>query len=231
MATRTDRLPVHEVFHSWQGEGAHLGRSAYFIRLFGCPVKCPWCDSAGTWHPQYVPKDVQRVEPQELARIAKASGAEFVVVTGGEPAVHDLRGLTEALAAVGLPRHLETSGGFEIRGEFDWITLSPKWQRLPLDENLLKADELKLIVEDGDSIKKWIQELGDRYRRGVPVWLHPEWSQRENAAVLESITQTVKTSGAPYRAGLQAHKFYRADLLDPNSREASPLGGDEAKGY
>lgn len=231
MEERQKTLPVHERFHSWQGEGVHLGRSAYFIRLFGCPVHCPWCDSAGTWHPDYVPQDVERADLEALTDAAVASGAEFVVATGGEPAIHDLRGLTRALGKRGLGRHLETSGGFEIRGEFDWITLSPKWQKLPLKENVAKASELKLIVEDGASIEKWMRQLAGSISPGVPVWLHPEWSQRGQAEVLESITRTVKERGAPFRAGYQLHKLYHADLLDPNARVAAPLGGDETKGY
>ena len=59
--------PVNETFLSWQGEGVHLGRKAFFIRLQGCPVKCAWCDSASTWHPQFVPKQVRKASPAELA--------------------------------------------------------------------------------------------------------------------------------------------------------------------
>ena len=55
-----DLYPVNETFLSWQGEGVHLGRKAFFIRLQGCPVKCAWCDSASTWHPQFVPKQVRK---------------------------------------------------------------------------------------------------------------------------------------------------------------------------
>ncbi|MDQ8182879.1 7-carboxy-7-deazaguanine synthase QueE [Pelagicoccus sp. SDUM812005] len=224
-------LPVHERFHSWQGEGVHLGRSAYFIRLFGCPVHCPWCDSAGTWHADYVPKNVDRFSADDLADAALESGAKFAVITGGEPAIHDLNDLTAALRERGIGRHLETSGGFEIRGDFDWITLSPKWQKLPLMDNLAIASEFKLIVEDVESIQKWISTIGSSFSEGRPVWLHPEWSQHGNAAVLESITRAVKDLGDPYRAGYQMHKLYRADLLDPNSRKSAPLGGDETKGY
>ncbi len=224
------RYPIHETFHSWQGEGVHLGRSAFFIRLFGCPVKCPWCDSAGTWHPDYIPEQIEKRSPEELAEAAAAVGAEFVVITGGEPAIHDLKPLTDALRAKEVAIHLETSGAFVIQGDFDWITLSPKWQRLPLLENLDLADELKVIVEDENSIEKWIQYLGDAIGK-APVWLHPEWSQRENSEVLESITSTVKERGAPFRAGLQAHKFFKADLLDPSSAKPSPLGGNEELGY
>jgi organic radical activating enzyme len=222
--------PIHETFHSWQGEGVHLGRSAFFIRLFGCPVKCPWCDSAGTWHHAYIPKRIEKRSASELTEAAAYAGAEFVVVTGGEPAIHDLRPLTNGLRERGIPVHLETSGAFEIKGAFDWITLSPKWQRLPLAENLGLADELKLIVEDEQSIEKWIQELGDRIDK-APVWLHPEWSQHEDSGVLQSITSIVKNRGAPFRAGLQAHKFFKADLLDPNSSKPSPLGGNLDLGY
>ncbi len=209
----------------------HLGRSAYFIRLFGCPVHCPWCDSAGTWHQDYIPKNVERFSPQELADAAAASGAAFVVVTGGEPAIHDLKPLTDALGAAGLTRHLETSGAFPIKGDFDWITLSPKWQKEPLTENLQKASEFKIIVEDAESIHRWQDKIGKHFSKTKPVWLHPEWTQHKNPEVLESITRWIKEYGDPYRAGYQMHKLYQADLLDPNSRKSAPLGGDVSKGY
>src|SRR5690606_8860926 len=117
---------------------------------------------------------IERVDVEELAEGAAASGAPFVVVTGGEPAIHDLGPLTEALARRGVGRHLETSGAYPIRGDFDWITLSPKWQKLPLAESLARASELKLIVESKDSIQRWIDQLGASLE-GRPIWLHPEW--------------------------------------------------------
>ena len=63
--------PVHETFHSWQGEGDHSGKSAFFVRLYGCPVHCPWCDSAGTWHPDYVPEKVDRIDAAMIADAAR----------------------------------------------------------------------------------------------------------------------------------------------------------------
>lgn len=222
--------PIHETFHSWQGEGTHLGRSAFFIRLFGCPVHCPWCDSAGTWHKDYIPKNVERLDAGILAERARASGAEFVVATGGEPTIHDLRDLTSELQDREMPVHLETCGAYEIKGDVDWITLSPKWQAMPLKENIEAASELKIIVENTSSIDRWMSAIAP-LPKAVPVWLHAEWSQRSNEMVLSSITEWVKANGAPFRAGIQSHKYFKADLLDPNSRNASPLGGNLELGY
>lgn len=221
-------LPIHEQFYSFQGEGCHAGKAAYFIRTFGCPVHCPWCDSAGTWHPHYMPKYIQRQSAAMLANAATATRAEFVVVTGGEPAIHDLSPLVDALHAVHLPVHLETSGAFPIRGSFDWITLSPKRWKLPLASNVAQANEFKIIVDTPSAIEEYDSLLAIH---GVPVWLHPEWSQRENGSVLNAITGWVKSHGSPYRAGWQLHKPYGADRLDPQSAPSAPLGGDPDQGW
>ena len=122
----SQRLPVVETFHSLQGEGHHAGRSAFFIRLAGCSVGCPWCDTKHSWPSQAHPE--QPIDAlAEAAQSAAESGASFVVITGGEPLHHDLQPLTQSLdARCGLPLHLETSGVDPLSGRFDWITLSPK---------------------------------------------------------------------------------------------------------
>ncbi len=69
-----------------------------------------------------------------------------MVITGGEPLEHDLGPLCAALAAAGLPLHLETSGVNALSSRFDWITLSPKAHRPPTAELLARCDELKVVV-------------------------------------------------------------------------------------
>ncbi|AOS46102.1 7-carboxy-7-deazaguanine synthase [Lacunisphaera limnophila] len=223
-------LPIYETFYAWQGEGCHMGRAAFFIRTFGCPVKCPWCDSAGTWHPDWVPEKIERFSADELADRAVAHRAEFAVITGGEPTIHDLTELTAALHRRDLPTHLETSGSFPIKGDFDWITVSPKWAKLPLPENLRRANEIKLIIEDGESVEKWRAQVSP-LTAGQVVWLHPEWSKREDPAVMNSISVTVKTQGHPFRAGYQLHRVYNVDSLDSGARPIIPLGGNLEIGY
>ena len=228
------KLPVHEQFYSFQGEGVYTGRAAYFIRTFGCPVHCPWCDSAGTWHPDYIPKKVDRFTPEELAVEAAKTNAEFTVITGGEPAIHDLTELTDALHAVGQKVHLETSGAFPVKGDIDWITLSPKRWKLPLADNIGRANEFKLIIDQPGAIEEYVAVLTEssaKIKADSVTWLHPEWSQQNNSEILNCITEWIKTHGAPYRAGWQLHKNYAADLIDQRSAPAAPLGGIPEKGY
>jgi organic radical activating enzyme len=225
-------LPIHEQFYTFQGEGIHAGRTAYFIRTFGCPVHCPWCDSAGTWHPDYIPKHIDRLTPEALASEVAKTKAEFVVVTGGEPTIHNLEPLSTALHAIDRAVHLETSGAFPIKGTLDWITLSPKRWKAPLPENVANADEFKIIVDSIDSIQEYsnmLTQLGAKPE--TPIWLHPEWSKHADQALLDAITEWIKDKGAPYRAGWQMHKNYAADLKDSRSAPAAPLGGKPELGF
>jgi 7-carboxy-7-deazaguanine synthase len=218
-------LPVYERFHSWQGEGFHMGKSSFFIRLHGCPVHCPWCDSAGTWHPDFKPENIDRISPQQLAEEAFSSGCEIVVITGGEPAIHNLHNLVHQLQIRSLPVHIETCGAYPIQGEMDWITLSPKRLALPTEDNLKIADEFKIIVEHDQSIKEWCN-LIDFTRFGIPTWLHPEWSLSSDKLILSSITEWVKQNGSPFRAGFQIHKLFQADEKDERSMPSASLCKD-----
>jgi organic radical activating enzyme len=140
-----------ETFHSLQGEGLHTGRSAFFVRLAGCDVGCPWCDTKHSWpeaaHPRLTVAELAR-----QAQRAREQGAAFLVVTGGEPLQHDLGPLCAGLASCGLPLHLETSGAYPLSGRFDWLTLSPKRHRPPEEHLLAACDELKVVVQRPDDL-------------------------------------------------------------------------------
>lgn len=206
-----------------------MGKAAFFIRTFGCPIKCEWCDSAGTWHPDYVPESVARYSIDQLLKAVTDSGAPICVITGGEPTIHDLLPLTVALKAAGVRTHLETSGAYEIKGIFDWITLSPKWAKLPLQDNVYSAHEIKLIVENEESMGKWLNACD--FSHADTIWLHPEWTKKADLVVLRAITEYVKKNPRRFRAGWQLHKLYRADNFDSRAAVAAPLGGDPSKGY
>ena len=173
--------------------------------------------------------------PKDIANAAGASGARIVVVTGGEPTIFDLVPLTAAFHHRDLRVHLETSGAFLIKGDFDWITLSPKKWRPPLPDSVIRAKEFKLIVETPDDIEFYlnlIKALGcDWPYSHRPFWIHPEWSHREDKEVLDAISAAVKQGNGVLRAGWQLHKLYKTDALDPRSRPLVPLGGVPEKGF
>jgi len=226
--------PIHERFATWQGEGVHMGRKAFFIRTLGCPVKCPFCDSAGTWHPKWVPKEKNLMSVGQLMREVFDADPQFIVVTGGEPAIWDLEPLCHAAAEAGYKIHIETSGGFELRGSFNWITVSPKRWKPLLESCAGLADEFKVIVTEPKDIQFYIDmidaAIGVRPLR-KPIWLHPEWSQRNNHDVLDAICEAVGGKDARLRAGYQLHKLYKVDALDERTRQLVPLGGDRKNGF
>lgn len=225
MPQNNSSLPVYETFYAFQGEGTYIGCAAFFIRTYGCPVQCEWCDSANTWKKTADTMPMFRMEVDALVQKAINSGSQIVVVTGGEPTIHDLALLCDALHAAGLRVHLETCGTFPIKGSFDWITLSPKWKALPIAENIRKADEFKIIVEDESSVSRWWEILktdfpADSVINKKPiVWLQPEYQTLLNdPTLLDKITESVKLHPDRYRAGVQLHKLYRCDELDPESK-------------
>jgi organic radical activating enzyme len=227
--------PITERFLAWQGEGVHAGRCAYFIRLHGCPVHCPWCDSANTWHKDWIPPNVPRIDAGELAAQAVVGCPEFVVLTGGEPTVHELEPMVKALASVGLRVHLETCGGFTFRREgIVWVTISPKRDQTPKEENLFSCSEIKIIVDEPGAGFFWMKYLASFFAGvhhiGRPVYLNPEWSQRANPEVLSEITRLVKKYPKVCRAGFQIHKLYNCDA-EGGGIKAAPLGGDPTKGF
>jgi len=74
-------LPIMEFFHTIQGEGAHTGTAAYFIRTGGCDVGCVWCDVKESWNAEDHPKMSIDSIANELEKVT----VDVVVITGGEP--------------------------------------------------------------------------------------------------------------------------------------------------
>ncbi|MGN6647397.1 MAG: 7-carboxy-7-deazaguanine synthase QueE, partial [Cytophaga sp.] len=118
-----------ESFYTIQGEGHYQGRAAYFIRLAGCDVGCHWCDVKESWDAAQHP--MQTVE--HMVAEAAAFTGRIAVITGGEPLMHDLTNLTAQLKKEGFRNHIETSGAHPLSGQWDWICLSPKKFKAPLD--------------------------------------------------------------------------------------------------
>ena len=134
--------PLMEAFYTIQGEGYNTGKAAYFLRLGGCDVGCVWCDVKDSWSANEHPL----IDIDEMLGRVKASAANRVVVTGGEPAMYDLFPLTDLFIKNNIQCFIETSGAYKLTGKWDWVCVSPKKFKEPLHELLEVASELKVIV-------------------------------------------------------------------------------------
>jgi 7-carboxy-7-deazaguanine synthase len=170
----SDRLPVMESFLSIQGEGYHQGVLAYFIRLSGCDVGCPWCDVKESWQVE----DSQWRDIGEIISEIKETEAQTIIVTGGEPLMYDLKPLTNKLHEEGFKIHIETSGAYPLSGNFDWITLSPKKFKEPLNELYSKANELKVIVASKKDFE-WAEAEALKVKPECHLYLQAEWDRKE----------------------------------------------------
>ena len=215
---------INEVFESLQGEGSYTGLPSIFVRLQGCPVGCPWCDTKHTWvvSPELnTSSDVVMAETSEsgswfehtttqLLGLFEQHGyvAKHIVITGGEPCLYDLTEISTSLIAQGYSVQIETSGTYEIITHPDtWVTVSPKVNmpggRVVLSSAMRRANEIKHPI----AMQKHIEELdevlallGDQ--AAPSIYLQPI-SQQKRATDLAIKTCIARN----WRLSLQTHKF------------------------
>lgn len=193
------RYPLMEHFYTIQGEGFYTGHAAYFVRLGGCEVGCVWCDVKDSWEAGKHPLTAV----SEIVGLVTGSGAKLCVITGGEPAMYDLNPLVSALKAQGIQVNIETSGAYPIHGDLDWICLSPKKFKFPIEESLQKADEYKAVVYHQSDIE-WAALYAKDLKPTCKLYLQPEWSRSEK--VIPLIIDYVKKN-PQWSISLQTHKF------------------------
>jgi organic radical activating enzyme len=193
------QLPVMEHFYTLQGEGFHAGRAAYFIRLAGCDVGCVWCDVKESW-------DIRQDQYMTIAQIMDAlsqTSTDFVVITGGEPTMHDLTQLTNALQTAGYEIALETAGVNALKGHIDWYCFSPKKFKQPIEEAYLKANELKVVIAHPSDFE-WAETHASKVGPNCKLYLQTEWEKQDR--FLPQIIDYIKRN-KKWKISLQSHKY------------------------
>ncbi len=197
--TSSPSLPLMEHFYTLQGEGRYSGQASYFIRLGGCDVGCTWCDVKESWdaakHPQVVTEDI--------VNFVRDSGSPIAVVTGGEPLMHNLSVLTNQLKSIGVRTHIETSGAHPLSGSWDWICLSPKKFKAPLDEVIKKANELKVVIYNKSDFE-WAEKFAALVPQDCLLYLQPEWSK---ASAMNPLIVSYIKDNPKWIFSIQSHKF------------------------
>src|SRR6188768_2338838 len=171
LKSKISSLPVMEDFYTLQGEGFHQGKPAYFIRLGGCDVGCVWCDVKESWdagkHALF--------SVEQISQWVGESKASYAVITGGEPLMYDLALLCGSLRRRGVKVFLETSGAYPLSGQWDWICVSPKKFKPPLEGILREADEIKVIVFNKSDLD-WAMLHAAKAGKNCKLFLQPEYS-------------------------------------------------------
>lgn len=214
----------NDLYAAIQGEGCLSGTPMALVRLHGCPVGCPFCDTKETWHAdpanrRDVPSDALGTNPlwfeaeaPDIARLARRLGGPAVrwaLVTGGEPALRDLNPLVDALHAEGFKAAVETSGTAlgHVGAGFDWVCVSPKIGMpgglVVLPEALALADEIKYVVGKTADLETLAGLLASSpLKAGVEVCLQP---LSLNPKATELCTRTAMERG--WRLSLQTHRL------------------------
>ena len=192
-------LPIMEHFFTIQGEGTYSGRAAYFVRLAGCDIGCVWCDVKESWDSALHPiLDIDYL----VSEIEKTT-VDFVVITGGEPALYDLTFLIKKLKTLKIEVAIETSGCYPLKGIVDWYCFSPKKFKAPCEEAYQLANELKIVISHPSDIA-WAELHGEKVKSTCKLYLQPEWTKSD--AILPLIIEFVKRN-KKWQISLQTHKF------------------------
>lgn len=218
-------LMVHSIFNTIQGEGPFAGWPATFIRLYGCNLQCPHCDTEYTrkreeCHPLHLAQEILsyhtiRSVPQPL-----------VVITGGEPFRQNLKQLLDFLLTENFLVQIETNGVLDPGPDFQWghknltVVCSPKTGKI--HPNVAsKVDAYKYVLSyDGiadDGLPK--SALGHPLGKHNyvarppkdwqgPIFLNPMDAEDDkvNNLNLRAVTHSVLNYGR-YIMGVQMHKM------------------------
>jgi organic radical activating enzyme len=229
-------LLLHSIFYTIQGEGPHAGRAAIFVRLAGCNLQCPLCDTEYTAGAQEL--EVGRIVEQVYAKYL-SQGCRLVVLTGGEPFRQNTHPLLQILIDEGFEVQIETNGMLDLGGTVSDQTLyqlarghgkittvvSPKTHKVA--QSIRDVAEAWKFVISNDSVHPGDllpltalnhpiptgQLLARRHETWEgPVYVQPADEQDTflNAANMEAAVNSVMTYPQNRRLCLQMHKY--ADL-------------------
>lgn len=216
-------LLVHSIWHTLQGEGPFSGLPAVFVRLWGCNLRCFWCDTD-------FESTKQQMEPESIVEhigIIRSPKTGLVVITGGEPFRQNLTPLVNALYEEGYTVQIETAGTLTIP-DFPWekahIVVSPKTGKINSRiaanacawKYIIRRDEVSIVdglPEVSSQVKGRACKLA-RPPKHIPndeVFLSPcdEQDSDRNAANMRLATKICLKHG--YRLSLQTHKIVGVD--------------------
>lgn len=214
---------VNEIFFTLQGEGAHSGIPAVFLRFSGCNLRCPWCDTDFAESTEMTADQIVN-EMLSLYDVPNER-RKMCVLTGGEPSLQVDKALIDALHAAGFYICIETNGTHPLPEGIDWITCSPKMVPLPHPQPhekgeipsrlaLKRASEVKVVFTGTYDPEVWRTKIEAEHWMLQPLRYNgdllmksgiDEWSDDKNDNLDETVRYILLHPF--WRLSVQLHKI------------------------
>ena len=197
---------INEIFLSVQGEGIHVGERTVFVRFYGCPLRCVWCDQPEALTTSGVGRFDTMTPEAVLDRVRSFEAVRRLCLTGGEPLIapaDSLAWMLDELRDAGWWISVETSGARVVEPmleRIDFWTISPKGEsartfdgdlveaQLPTLRRLIQLPEgrrqLKFIVQSVGDVRDAVAILDALSYHGAIV-LQPEHEKGDGRRVFE----------------------------------------------
>ena len=216
-SNKQHQYPITEIFYSIQGEGRHAGQAAVFIRISGCNFECAFCDSDHVVREHMTAAEIAIRCWQELDYFGVPAGVLVpIILTGGEPTIHDLEPIVDALRHCPPDEsnlvciHLETNGSNPTPSAlFDWVTWSPKKElQGDLPRGFRPPDEFKFLVDQSGFLvnpipyRKWASQY--RFHAAPEYYVQPLYGDPK---ALEKAIEICRRNPECWKLSVQLHKL------------------------
>lgn len=207
-------LYLDEIFYSIQGESSDSGLPCLFVRLWGCPIGCAYCDQ-----PQHI-SSKKRISIEKLvAKITSFKGVKYICITGGEPLVQtETIPLVQELLYMGYKVSIETSGcvplpDISYRRSFKYVMdikcPSSKVAHRNIFDNLLKLqfnDEVNFVIADREDYDYMLKVM-KRYPTSASFLVSPMFDENNHAVIGDELIKWILKDRLDVRVQIQLHKI------------------------
>ncbi|NOU86763.1 radical SAM protein [Paenibacillus sp. LMG 31460] len=223
---RDIRIPMVEIFETVEGEGTRAGFPTVFVRLFGCNLRCTWCDTKYS----YPPAEAENVMTiAEIISKVETYHSRHICLTGGEPLLYGEKSLAliEALAELEQvdDLHIETNGAIDLALFVERVA-SPKVRyimdfKLPdsgeMEQMVMsnfallrEQDELKFVIGSEHDFRTAVEVLEQHPTKALPMF-SPVWETMPPRKLVEHM---LDAGLSKVKLNMQLHKI----IWDPAMR-------------
>ena len=200
-------MKITEIFRSIEGEGSNMGYSTIFVRLFGCNLRCEWCDTTHSYEPlgAYTEMTIDEIYLQVKSLLPSS----MITITGGEPFLHnDLSALCDKLLTLNMRIKIESNGTiFRNIDDNIYLCVSPKPPNYTVDQQILsRVNELKFVVDHCLQVDH-IAQFKASFYNSVKCVLQPESNKQEFVAKALNLQQQLAEQNIHCAVLPQLHKL------------------------